>query len=47
MGKRERDHLEDLSIDGRIILDYNLKRKGVRMRIGFNWLWIESCDAIL
>jgi hypothetical protein len=40
-----RHHLGDLSIDG--ILKWILKKWGVRMRIRFNWLRIETSDVLL
>jgi hypothetical protein len=43
-----RDHLEDLSIDGSVILKCVLKKYGVRMWTGFIWLRIgssaDSCE---
>jgi hypothetical protein len=34
---RERDHLEDPSVDGRIILTGVLREQAARIRNGFNW----------
>jgi len=36
------DHLEKLSAVGRILLKYNFEKQGVRIRIGFIWLKINS-----
>jgi hypothetical protein len=37
-----RDHLEDSGMDGRIILICILKKLGIRVWTGFNWLRIGS-----
>lgn len=39
---RERNHLEDLNVDGRIELKWILKQQGVRTWNGFKWLWVEE-----
>jgi hypothetical protein len=33
-----KDHLGDLGVDGRILLQYVLKKYGMTMRTGFIWL---------
>ena len=38
----ERNHLEDLSVDGSIILKWTLNKEGVRVWAGFNWLTIGA-----
>jgi hypothetical protein len=43
---KERD-LEELNIDGKIILKWNLRKYGVRMWTGFSWLWIGTRGGIL
>jgi hypothetical protein len=42
-----RDHLEDLGIDGRIILEWILWKWGERVWIGFIWLRIETGGRLL
>jgi hypothetical protein len=38
---KERDRLGDLDIDGRVILNWNLKKKwGLNVWTGFAWLMI-------
>jgi hypothetical protein len=35
---KERDHAEDLGVDGRIILEWILGKYGGKVRTGFIWL---------
>ena len=35
---KEEDHLEDLVIDGKIILKFNFKKWGGKVWTGFTWL---------
>jgi hypothetical protein len=42
-----RDHPEDLDIDGRIILKWNLRKLGWRVWIGFIWLRIRTSGRLL
>jgi hypothetical protein len=41
-----RDHLGDLGIGGRIILKWTLRKQGVRVWTGLNWLsdrfWLQT-----
>jgi len=34
--QKERDHSEDLSVDGRIILEWILEKQGVKLDTGLN-----------
>jgi hypothetical protein len=43
---RGRDHLEDLGLDGKIILDRILGKWGGKARTGFIWL-IRTSDVLL
>jgi hypothetical protein len=42
-----RENLEDLGVDGRIILEWILKRKFRRMWTGYFWLRIATSFGIL
>jgi hypothetical protein len=44
---RERENLEDLDVDGRIILTLMLKRSVVRARNILIWLTIEASGGML
>jgi hypothetical protein len=44
---KERDHSEDLRIDGRIILKGYFGNIGCRVWIGFTWHRIETNDGSL
>jgi hypothetical protein len=44
---KERDHLEDLDVDGRIILKEILKKEGGKMWTGVIWLVIETASELL
>jgi len=39
---RERDHLEDSDVDGRIILRWILRKSDVGLWSGLIWLWIGT-----
>jgi hypothetical protein len=43
----KRDHLGDIGVDERIILERILKRQTVRMWTKFIWLRIGTSDGIL
>jgi hypothetical protein len=45
--KPERDHTEDLRVDGKIILERILGKKGVKVWTGFIWLKSETSGRIL
>jgi hypothetical protein len=44
---KKRYHLEDLDVDGRIILKWILKKYDVRIRTGFIWLRIATSRGFL
>jgi hypothetical protein len=44
---KERDLLEDLGIDGRIILNWILGKQGKRVWTGFIWLRTGTSDGFL
>jgi len=44
---RERDHLGDTGIDGKIILRWILKKWDVGVRTGSNWLRIRTGGGLL
>jgi hypothetical protein len=44
---KERDHLEDLGIDGRIILRLDLKKSVGNARNGLKWLRIGTSGVLL
>jgi hypothetical protein len=46
-GLKERDHLEDLDIDVKILLQYILRKQGGMVWIGFYWLRIGTIGQLL
>jgi hypothetical protein len=44
---KERDHLEVLGLDGRIILKMDVREIGLGVWIGFMWLKIEIGGGLL
>jgi len=44
---RERDQLEDLSLDGKIMLEWTSKQSSERARIVFIWLGIRTSGGFL
>jgi hypothetical protein len=44
---KRRDQSEDLSVDGRIILKWNLGKQVLRAWIGFIWFRIGTCGGLL
>jgi hypothetical protein len=42
-----RDHLEDLAVDGKIILEWILKKQVGRVWTGFIWLRIGTSGGVL
>jgi hypothetical protein len=43
---KERDHLEVVSIDGRIILSFFWKKQGRMMWAAVVWLWLGTSDGL-
>jgi hypothetical protein len=44
---KERDHFEDLGIDGKIILEWILGKEGGIVWTGCVWLWIGTSGGFL
>jgi hypothetical protein len=42
-----RDHSEDLGVDGMIILEWMLEKRGGKLWIGFVWLRTGTSDGLL
>jgi hypothetical protein len=42
-----RDHMEDPSLDGKIILKWIVRKYGPSMLTGFIWLWIVAGGRLL
>lgn len=43
----ERDHLEDISVNGKIILEWIIMNQGGKLRTGFMWLMIRTSGWLL
>jgi hypothetical protein len=43
---KRRDHLKDLGVDGRTILDWILGKEGGKLWTGFVWLRIGADDRL-
>jgi hypothetical protein len=41
-----RDHLEEPGVDGRIILEWILRKQGGKVWIGFIWIRIRTSDGL-
>jgi hypothetical protein len=44
---KEKDHLGDLGVDGRIILIWIFRERDVGVWTGMLWLWIGTGDGLL
>jgi hypothetical protein len=44
---KERDHFEDLAVDGRIKLKQNLQKLDGMWWTGFIWFTLETSDGLL
>jgi hypothetical protein len=41
-----KDHLKDLYVDGKIILEWILEKEDGKVWSGLNWLWIENSGEL-
>jgi hypothetical protein len=41
-----RDHSEDVSMDGKIVLECTLGKEGGKLLIGFTWLRTGTCGML-
>jgi hypothetical protein len=44
---KERGHLKDVGLDGRIILQWILEKQGGKLRTGFIWFRMKTSGGIL
>jgi hypothetical protein len=44
---KRRDHLEDMGVDGRIILEWILGKQGGKLLTGYTWLRIGTSGGLL